>query len=59
MKKGNSGEGKVPAPAGKKPYSKPLLICFGSVRNMTGGSTFVNIDQFCGSAGNGFEDCFR
>lgn len=43
----------------KKPYSKPALVKFGSVRNATGGSTFINIDQFCGSSGNGIEDCFR
>lgn len=43
----------------KKPYSKPSLTVFGSVRNLTGGSTFLRIDQFCGSSGNGFEDCFR
>ena len=43
----------------RAPYSKPVLTKLGSVRNLTGGSTFINLDQFCGSSGNGIEDCFR
>lgn len=44
---------------GKRPYDAPKLTRHGSVRNMTGGSTFLNFDQFCGGSTNGIEDCFN
>jgi len=42
----------------KRPYEPPKLTYFGTVRNMTGGSSGFNIDAFCGGANNGFQDCF-
>ncbi|MCK0127991.1 lasso RiPP family leader peptide-containing protein [Erythrobacter sp. F6033] len=45
--------------AKRRPYSSPVLTLHGSVRNLTGGSSFTMLDQFCGGSGNGFRDCFR